>query len=111
YRSIGIEHEGYAASPSHPLAQYDASATMVADICNRHGIPKQHTPNGGPGILGHVDANNCCCHSTHTDPGNGWDWTYYINRVNGLPAQPSGPWTHDSGEFNPTQMTSGWTSF
>jgi hypothetical protein len=109
YRAIGLEHEGYAASPSHPLAQYDASADLVKDICNRHGIPKSHNAVG-PGILGHIDVTNCCC-GTHTDPGNGWDWSYFISRVNGAVAQPSGPWTHSSGEFNPTQTTGSWTAF
>lgn len=82
-RSVGIEHEGYAASPSHPQSLYDASALLARDICNRWGIPKEKR-TVGPGILGHVDVTNCCC-GTHTDPGTGWDWTYYINKINGAP--------------------------
>lgn len=82
-RSIGIEHEGYASSPSHPQSLYDASADLCRDICNDWGIPKAHTPGGGPGIMGHGDANACCCHSDHWDPGSGWDWNYFINRING----------------------------
>ncbi len=79
-RSIGYEHEGYTAAASHPQAQYDASALLSRDVCNRWGIPKQHN-TVGPGIIGHVDVTNCCC-GTHTDPGNGWDWNYYIGKVN-----------------------------
>ncbi len=83
YRSAGIEHEGYAASASHPKALYDGSAALTRDICNRWGIPKEKR-TVGPGIIGHVDVTNCCC-GTHTDPGNGWDWNYYIAQVVGTP--------------------------
>ncbi len=80
YRAIGLEHEGYASMSTFPTAEYVASAALVRDICNRRGIPKQKT-TVGPGIMGHIDVTNCCC-GTHTDPGNGWNWTYYINQVN-----------------------------
>jgi len=88
--SIGIEHEGYAASSSHPQALYDGSALLTRDICNRWGIPKvKVTPTavGTPaGIVGHVDITNCCC-GTHTDPGAGWDWDYYIQQIAGVQAE------------------------
>src|SRR5690606_3826512 len=81
-RSVGIEHEGFAGSSSHPASLYNASALLSRNICDRRGIPKQHR-TVGPGILGHVDANNCCCGGSHWDPGPGWDWSYYINQVIG----------------------------
>jgi N-acetyl-anhydromuramyl-L-alanine amidase AmpD len=81
-RSVGIEHEGYASSSSHPVALYNASALLTRNICDRRGIPKAH--NGcPPGVLGHIDANNCVCGPGHTDPGAGWDWGYYISQING----------------------------
>lgn len=80
-RGVGIEHEGYAASPSHPQALYDASALLTRHLCDRFSIQKTKT-TVGPGIIGHVDVTNCCC-GTHTDPGNGWDWNYYIAQVQG----------------------------
>lgn len=79
--SIGIEHEGYAGSPSHPQTLYDASADLARDICNDWNIPKEKR-TVRPGIVGHIDVTRCCCGS-HTDPGNGWDWTYYINKIKG----------------------------
>ena len=82
YCSIGTEHEGYAASASHPTALYNASALVVRDACNRWGIPKSHSPCSHS-ILGHVDINNCWCGPGHWDPGAGWDWNYFINAVNG----------------------------
>ncbi|MCC6484677.1 MAG: N-acetylmuramoyl-L-alanine amidase [Armatimonadetes bacterium] len=80
-RSVGIEHEGYASASSHPKALYDGSAALTRNICDRWGIPKEKRAVG-PGIIGHVDVTNCCCGS-HTDPGNGWDWNYYIQQVAG----------------------------
>lgn len=81
-RSVGIEHEGYASSSSHPAALYNASALLCRNICDRRGIAKAHH-TCPPGILGHIDANNCVCGPGHTDPGAGWDWTYFINQING----------------------------
>lgn len=80
-RSVGIEHEGYAASPSHPQALYDASALLTRHLCDRFGIQRAKT-TVGPGIIGHIDVTNCCC-GTHTDPGAGWNWSYYISQVIG----------------------------
>lgn len=87
-RSVGIEHEGYAASSSHPASLYNASALLSRNICDRRGIAKAHH-TCPPGILGHIDANNCVCGPGHTDPGNGWDWNYYIQQVQGTPPPPT----------------------
>ena len=84
---VGIEHEGYAGSGSHPQSLYDASALLTRDICNRWGIGKEH--NGcPPGVEGHVDINNCVCGPGHWDPGDGWDWGYYMQQVNGVTPPP-----------------------
>lgn len=92
-RSVGIEHEGFAAMTAWPLAEYNASAALTKDICNRHAIPKAKV-TAAPGIMSHLDVTNCCC-GTHTDPGNGWNWGYYINMVNtgGVPATFDFNWT------------------
>ncbi len=79
YRSIGIEQEGYAASATHPKALYDATSALTRSICDRHGIPKQHSELG-PGILGHIDITNHAC-GTHWDPGMNWDWNYCMQQV------------------------------
>lgn len=107
YRSIGFEHEGYASSPSHPQSQYDASGDLARDICDAWGIPKAKR-TVGPGILGHIDVTNCCC-GTHTDPGAGWDWTYYIARVNGTPPTPDWAASYVNQSY-PSSMTAGETA-
>lgn len=107
YRAIGFEHEGYASSPSHPQAQYDASGDLAKDICDAWGIPKAKR-TVGPGILGHIDVTNCCC-GTHTDPGAGWDWAYYIARVNGTPPTPEWAASYVNQSYPPS-MTAGSTA-
>lgn len=72
-RSIGIEHEGWVADPNtYTMAQYQASADLTRWLCDNLGIPKdrQH-------IIGHVEVPS----ATHTDPGQFWDWTLYMNLV------------------------------
>jgi len=106
-RSIGIEHEGYASSPSHPQALYDASGLLARDICDSWGIPKEKR-TVGPGILGHIDVTRCCC-GTHTDPGNGWDWNYYIQVVQGAPPPPTWAATFHAESY-PSSMVAGSTA-
>jgi hypothetical protein len=108
-RSVGIEHEGYAASSSHPQALYDASALLTRDICNRRSIPKAHN-SCPPGILGHIDANNCVCGPGHTDPGSGWDWTYYINKVNNTAPPPPSAYWGDSDITPSSKGGTGWAT-
>lgn len=107
-RSLGIEHEGYAASSSHPASLYHASGLLSRDMCNRWGIAKAHH-TCPPGILGHVDANNCVCGGSHWDPGGGWDWGAYIQEVNGAPPPPSYA-AHYNAQSYPSTMTAGSTA-
>jgi len=106
-RAIGIEHEGYAASSSHPHSLYDASGLLTRDICNSWGIPKEKR-TVGPGVLGHIDITRCCC-GTHTDPGNGWDWDYYMGVVRGAPPPPAWSATYHAQSY-PSSMTAGATA-
>ncbi|MEW5851521.1 MAG: N-acetylmuramoyl-L-alanine amidase [Myxococcota bacterium] len=80
-RSIGIEHEGFVGQPEvwYTPEMYAASAALVADICDRYGIPKDRGH-----IIGHVEVPG----STHTDPGSGWDWDYFMSLVQGGASQP-----------------------
>ena len=109
-RCIGIEHEGYASDSSHPTALYDASALLTRHLCNAWGIPKAHRTSP-PGILGHIDVTHCCC-GTHTDPGSGWNWTYYINKVNGTTPPPPPPtWANTyHAQSYPSTMVAGSTA-
>jgi len=102
YRSIGIEHEGYASSSSHPKSLYDASGLLSRDICNDWGIPKEHR-SCCPGILGHKDVNDCHCGGTHWDPGSGWDWNYYIQVVKGS-STPTWAATYNAQSYPSTMV-------
>lgn len=78
-RSIGLEHEGYASQPGwYTDPMYRASAALVRNICNKYGIPKDRTH-----IVSHKDVSDQTGCTDHTDPGNYWDWTYFMNLVNG----------------------------
>ncbi|MGA6173602.1 N-acetylmuramoyl-L-alanine amidase [Streptomyces sp. NPDC012600] len=75
-RSIGIEHEGWVDRPEYFTdAMYQRSALLTADICARHGIPRDRAH-----IIGHHEVPG----SDHTDPGVLWDWERYLRLV-GLP--------------------------
>lgn len=74
-RSIGLEHEGFVDNPAwYTTAMYNASAALTRHICNTYGLAKNRTT-----IVGHVEVPG----ATHTDPGRHWDWTRYMNLVNG----------------------------
>lgn len=75
-QSVGIEHEGYVESPEtwYTDAMYEASAALTADICDRTSAEPDRTH-----VIGHVEVPG----ATHTDPGSGWDWSYYMDLVTG----------------------------
>ncbi|WP_411083373.1 N-acetylmuramoyl-L-alanine amidase [Streptomyces sp. cmx-18-6] len=73
-RSIGIEHEGWVDRPEYFTdVMYLRSARLTADICERHGIPKDRSH-----VVGHHEVPG----SDHTDPGALWDWERYLRLVN-----------------------------
>lgn len=94
--TVGTEHEGFVSSPAwYTTAMYQASAGLQIHLCNTYGIPKdrQH-------IIGHNEWQNASWKSwmathwpeidtscnNHTDPGQYWDWTGFMNLVcNGGP--------------------------
>ena len=94
YNSAGLnfEHEGFAAE-GHPDSLYQNAADIVGWVCEEYGIPKTHpsgvapaSPSeGGGGVIGHAqvpDPDNPSVGggaSNHTDPGEGWDWSYFMS--------------------------------
>lgn len=74
--SVGIEHEGYVDDPGtwYTSAMYAGSAALTRDIADRNGIPLSRSY-----IIGHSEVPG----ATHTDPGSGWDWDYYMSLVEG----------------------------
>jgi N-acetylmuramoyl-L-alanine amidase/Bacterial Ig domain len=87
--SIGIEHEGWVGRRAYTVAEYRASAQLVAYLAHRWGIPldRRHVighdevpdPNH-PGRYGGV--------SHHTDPGPYWNWRLYMQFVRHYAANP-----------------------
>ncbi len=73
--TVGIEHEGFVEDPTvwYTEPMYVASARLTSYLCDKYGIEKAYGP-----IIGHDSAPDC---STHTDPGEGWDWAHYIELV------------------------------
>ncbi|HET6454427.1 MAG TPA: family 10 glycosylhydrolase [Armatimonadota bacterium] len=105
---LGIENEGYAESSSHPKALYDCAGLLTRDMCNSWGITKtrRYCP---PGIMGHLDINNCVCGGTHWDPGSGWDWNYFMGVVAGAP--PPATWASSyRAQSYPSSMLAGSTA-
>src|SRR5688572_1447230 len=77
--TIGIEHEFYPRQGIwHTDAQYRSSAALVCAIARRYGIPidRDH-------IVGHNELPD----ATHGDPGNTWNWNYYMSLVRGCSAE------------------------
>jgi N-acetyl-anhydromuramyl-L-alanine amidase AmpD len=77
--TIGIEHEFYPRLGIwHTDAQYRSSAALVCAIARRYGIPidRDH-------IVGHKELAG----STHGDPGDTWNWGYYMSLVRDCSAQ------------------------
>ncbi|ARU61837.1 hypothetical protein CBW65_12955 [Tumebacillus avium] len=73
---IGLEHEGYANQTGwYTDAMYRASAALVRNICQKYGIPMTRDY-----ILAHSEWYG----NTHTDPGNNWDWNYYMSLITGV---------------------------
>lgn len=74
--SIGIEHEGYIEDPEewYTDEMYQASANLVIDILSRTDVQADRDH-----IVGHIEIPG----STHTDPGSGWDWDYYMSLIEG----------------------------
>ncbi len=81
--SIGIEHEGYVSDPNwFTETMYISSAQLTAYLCKKYGISIDRTH-----IIGHhevpdpYDPGQYGGVNNHTDPGDYWDWTKYMDYV------------------------------
>ncbi len=72
--AIGLEHEGFLAESDqwYTDEMYQESAKLSAWLVNQYLIPidRQH-------IIGHIESG---C-TSHTDPGEMWDWTKYMQLI------------------------------
>ncbi len=122
---FGTEHEGFASSPAwYSEEMYVASAGLQRHLCDAYGIPKDrnhiigHNEKQTASWLTWMAANypsiDASCND-HTDPGQYWDWTHFMNLVlggtgtywdvNGATtgaggATPSGTWSATSTNWS-----------
>jgi hypothetical protein len=101
--SFGTEHEGFVSNPAwYTFEQYKASADLQRWLCDTHSIAKDRNH-----IVGHNEYQNTswvnwananlgidatCCNTgcqTHTDPGQYWNWTYFMALINNAPVNNS----------------------
>jgi hypothetical protein len=77
--SVGIEHEGYAATgwQWYSAAQYEASARLTAYLLDRYDLPADRAHVLGHGAVPRPDASS----ANHLDPGPYWLWDHYLHRV------------------------------
>ncbi|MEU6128883.1 peptidoglycan recognition family protein [Saccharopolyspora sp. NPDC047091] len=78
-RSIGIEHEGWAAEGGtwYTEPMYRASAKLVRYLADEYDIPLDRAH-----VLGHDEVTAekpAKAGQEHYDPGPFWDWAHYMN--------------------------------
>jgi N-acetyl-anhydromuramyl-L-alanine amidase AmpD len=62
------------------------AANAAAQYCLKYDVPIKHLTDaqleaGEKGLIGHVQATRVYRKSTHTDPGDGFPWDHFIERV------------------------------
>jgi len=100
---FGTEHEGFVSSPAwYSEAMYQASAGLQRHLCDVYGIPKDRNH-----IIGHDEKKTAAWRvwmtnnypaidptcNTHTDPGQYWNWTHFMDLVVGAPSIALQPWS------------------
>ncbi|MDB6110643.1 MAG: Immunoglobulin I-set domain protein [Pedosphaera sp.] len=94
--TFGTEHEGFVSNPAwYTEAMYQASAGLQKHLCDTFGIPKDrnhiigHNEWQTPSWTNWMAANwpqiDATC-NTHTDPGQYWNWSHFMQLVNGGPS-------------------------
>ncbi len=77
-KSIGIEHEGFAAKGTwYTEAMYRSSAKLVGYLARKYGIPLDRAH-----IIGHDNVPGttpATIPGMHWDPGPYWDWSHYFD--------------------------------
>lgn len=82
--SLGIEHEGFISDPTWFTGKvYDSSANLLKwAAANGTTIQKDRAH-----VIGHTEVPGCASGNgggsgCHTDPGQYWNWDFYMARVN-----------------------------
>lgn len=89
---IQLELAGFAKQTKndwmdpYSILVLENAANAAAQYCLKYNIPVKHLTNaelksGQKGIVGHVQVSEVFKKSTHTDPGKGFPWDHFIDRV------------------------------
>jgi N-acetyl-anhydromuramyl-L-alanine amidase AmpD len=92
HNGIQLELAGFARQTrddwfdEYSKAVLENAANAAAQYCLKYDLPRKHLTNselrdGSEGIIGHVQATEVFNLSDHTDPGNGFPWSHFIDRV------------------------------
>jgi N-acetyl-anhydromuramyl-L-alanine amidase AmpD len=93
--SVGLEQDGYAHFTVEDWTRPGSQATIrrtaarVADICDRHDVPKRWVTvddlrAGGHGITSHLNKSLAFGQSDHTDPGPNYPVHWFMSLVLGV---------------------------
>lgn len=83
-RSVGIEHEGYVSDCSYYTEElYAGSAALTLDIATRQGVPLDRSHIIGHDEVPDPDGSGYGGSGHHTDPGDCWDWDYFMGLLTG----------------------------
>lgn len=89
---VNLEHAGYAKQTEmewlddYGRAMLELSAQLAADLCKQFNIPVSMATFASPtnpvvtqaGFVGHMSVP---LHGSHSDPGTGFPWDYYLGRI------------------------------
>lgn len=89
---IGVEHAGYARQTreewldEYGIAMLDLSAKLCAELCEKYSIPASVAVFAGldnPAVVkgGFCGHGSVPLHGTHSDPGDGFPWDHFLERV------------------------------
>jgi N-acetyl-anhydromuramyl-L-alanine amidase AmpD len=94
--SVGIEHD-MPVTATPPEAMYETSARIAAAFCRYIGrAPSRDF------IIGHDEDHRYGGTSTHTDPGDLWDWDHYMDLVRGV---------YEGDDAMYKEFKAGWLAF
>jgi N-acetyl-anhydromuramyl-L-alanine amidase AmpD len=87
-QSVGIEHGGYINTNDTATVCYDKSALETKSTIVYSSVLWNRSR-----IIGHYQVPGCGSSggggtSCHTDPGQYWNWTYYMSKCNPNPTNP-----------------------
>jgi autotransporter-associated beta strand protein len=119
---FGTEHEGFVSNPSwYTPAQYQASASIQRHLCVKYHIPidRNHiighnewqNPTWTNWMATNYPSINTTCNN-HTDPGQYWNWTYFMNLISGSNGAAGTYWDRNSTAAGAGTVPNGvWDNF